>query len=514
VSDGLGAPESPIRDALVVAALLVCTNGPVMYLAWHVLHGAPQWEDPAVRAVFAATAGACALAVVLDSQRVSGRRLRRPSRLGGASVVAFTAAIVASSLWSLDPSVTRARSVIYVGLAALAWIVADLEFARFRRAVTLMLAVVLAGSLLAVVLSDSIGRDPDGNWRGLFLHANEAAPFAALAVLLALPRLLGLGGFGAGGGRIGVAGVGLDAGGGHGRFGVAAVRGLVGGRILPASLVVMGLLLLERSGSRTASLALLSAVVCASALGLASVGCSRFGLRAVRIVLPGAVLAAVAATAAVIELWGSSMLASRRAVWDFAWGRIGERPILGHGWFTAWEVDGFVGAEDLLNPGSAQNSFLEVWLGAGLLALAPFAVIIATALYRSGRSLWREPTPETWTWFALVVFLVAVNLTLSFVLWFSYSWVLLMSAALRPTGTSQQGSGSASRRVGEQAGGRRMVPSIPMSPQGASASRRCAEALSAARSAVSLNSLAPSRGMAVPLRSWPHGDPSADEEAM
>ena len=443
MSEDLGASESPLRDALVVAALLVCTNGPVMYLAWHVLHGAPQWEDPAVRAVFAATAGACALAVVLDSQRVSGRRLRRPSRLGGASVVAFTAVIVASSLWSLDPSVTRARSVIYVGLAALAWIVADLEFARFRRAVTLTVALVLAGSLLAVVLSDSIGRDPDGNWRGLFLHANEAAPFAALAVLLVLPRLFGLGGFGtgAGGGRIGVAGLGgfgADASGG--RFGVAAVRGLVGGRILPASLVVMGLLLLERSGSRTASLALLSAVVCASALGLASVGCSRFGLRTVRIVLPGAVLAAVAATAAVIELWGSSMLASRRAVWEFAWGRIGERPILGHGWFTAWEVDGFVGVEDLLNPGSAQNSFLEVWLGAGLLALAPFLAIIATALYRSGRSLWREPTPETWTWFALVVFLVAVNLTLSFVLWFSHSWVLLMSAALRPTRPEQQSS--------------------------------------------------------------------------
>ena len=33
--------------------------------------------------------------------------------------------------------------------------------------------------------------------------------------------------------------------------------------------------------------------------------------------------------------------------------------------------------------------------------------------------------------------LVVVNLTLSFVLWFSYNWVLLMSAALRTLGASR-----------------------------------------------------------------------------
>ena len=152
MSEVVAEVDSRLRDGLVVAALLVCSNGPVIYLAHHVLHGAALWEDPAVRGIFAAMAGACVLAVVLDSQRVSGRRLGVPSLVGSVSVITFTVVIVASSLWSLDPSVTRARSVIYIGLAALAWIIADLDFARFRRALMVMLASVLAGSLLVVVV--------------------------------------------------------------------------------------------------------------------------------------------------------------------------------------------------------------------------------------------------------------------------------------------------------------------------------------------------------------------------
>ena len=245
MSEDLGALDSRLRDGLVVTALLVCTNGPVMYLAFHVLHGAPLWEDPAVRGIFAAVAGACVLAVFLNSQRVSGRRLGVPSLVGSVSVITFTVVIVASSLWSLDPSVTRARSVIYIGLAALAWIIADLDLVRFRRALAVTLASVLAGSLLVVVLSASIGRDHSGNWRGLFLNPNELAPLAALGLLVGLPALL-------------------------------EARGR--GRVLPASLGVMGLVLLVGSGSLTAWVGLFGAV--------------RFVLRwcgSLRLVVPGSV---------------------------------------------------------------------------------------------------------------------------------------------------------------------------------------------------------------------------------
>ena len=397
MSEGVAEVESPLRDALVVAALLVCTNGPVFYLAWRVLHGTPHWEDPAARGIFAAMAAASVLAVLLDSQRVSNR-LRPPSLLGGASVVAFTAAIVASSLWSVDPSVTRARSVIYIGLAALAWIVADLDFARFRRAMLVMLASVLAASLAAVAVSDSIGLDHNGDWRGLFLNPNELAPLGAMALLMGFPALLG-------------------------------TRGR--GRILPASLVVMGALVLLGSRSLTAWVGLFGAVTIASLLWFASAGRARFGPRATQGAVATALLGGLGAVGAVAISWSGSTLASRHAIWDFVWHRIEDRPIVGHGWFTVWDIPEFVDSDELSGVNSAHNSVLEVWLGAGLLALIPFLVIVVLALWGSGRALWRDPTGASWTWFALVSFLVIVNLALSFVLWFSYNWVLLMSAALQ-----------------------------------------------------------------------------------
>ena len=404
MSEVVAEVDSRLRDGLVVAALLVCSNGPVMYLAHHVLHGAALWEDPAVRGIFAAMAGACVLAVVLDSQRVSGRRLGVPSLVGSVSVITFTVVIVASSLWSLDPSVTRARSVIYIGLAALAWIIADLDFARFRRALMVMLASVLAGSLLVVVLSGAIGRDHNGDWRGLFGSPNELAPLAALGLLVGLPALLG-------------------------------ARGR--GRVLPASLGVMGLVLLVGSGSLTAWVGLFGAVIFASFVWFASVARTRFGPRAVQFASAAGALGAVAAAGAVAAVWNRSTLASRRAIWDSVWDRIVERPIVGQGWFTVWDLGDFSGADELWSAGSAHNSFLEVWLGAGLLALIPFLVIIVVALWGSCQTLWRDPSADSWTYLALVVFLVVVNLTLSFVLWFSYNWVLLMSAALRTFGTSR-----------------------------------------------------------------------------
>lgn len=397
MSEGEPPVESPLRDALVVAALIVCTNGPVMFLAWHVLGGLPTWRDPAVRGIFTVTAAVSVLAVLLDSQRVSGRRLGVPSLVGGGSVVAFTAVIVASSLWSADPAVTRERSVVYIGLAALAWIIADLDFARFRRALAVSVASVLAGSLLSVALSSSIGRDHNGDWRGLFLDPNELGSLAVLGLLIGVPALLG-------------------------------TRGR--GRVLSVSLGVMGLVLLIGSGSLSAWLGLFAALLCASLLWFASVGRVRFGPRALHYASVVAVLGVAAAAVVLAAAWNSSTLVMRRAFWEIGWEGIVERPITGYGWFSVWDIFDF-GTGELWIAGGVHNSILGVWLGAGLLALIPFVAISVIALWVSGQGLWRDPSVDSWTFFALVVFLVAVNLTLSYVLMFSYNWVLLMSAALR-----------------------------------------------------------------------------------
>lgn len=417
MSEDITALDSPLRDVFAVAALVVCTNGPVMYLAFHVLHGAPRWEDPAVRGVFTAMAAGAVLAVLLDSQRVSGRRLGVPSLVGGGSVVAFTAVIVASSLWSVDASLTRERSVTYIGLAALAWIIADLDFARFRRVLAVTVASVLAGSLLVVVLSESIGRDHNGDWRGLFLHPNELGSLGALGLLVGVPALLGTRGSGR------------------------------RGRALPISLGVMGLAVLAGSGSLSVWLGLLGAVGCASVLWFASVGRVRFGARALQYASTVAALGVVTTAVAVVAVWNSSTLTLRRDIWELGWDGIVERPITGYGWFTFWDLVDFILAGELWAAGSGHSSILGVWLGAGLLALIPFVAICANALWGSGQDLWRDPSADSWTFFAVVVFLIAVNLTLSYVLMFSYNWVLLMSAALRRVKPSGDGVDNLRRTV-------------------------------------------------------------------
>ncbi len=403
-----GGKSSCLRDALAVGALVVFTNGPVIYLAWHVLHGTPHPEDPAVRAIFGWTAAISVLAVLLDTQRVSDRRLRRPPRWAAAAVVSFTIVIVASSVWSVDTGVTRARSLIYVGLAALSWIVADLEMTRLRRILLTVCVSVLAGSLLTVLISESIGQNSNGTWQGIFRSPAELAVVAALLLLVIAPVVL---------------------------------RARGGTLILWLMPAVLGVVVLAGTKSLTVLVTLLGAVIAASLLWAAAAASFGRNVRALRAMLPTALgaLAALGTLAtfgalAVLgsgAVWNSSPIASRRVIWEAVWDRIAERPVVGHGWFTFWNKPELALADDLSEVDNAHNSLLEVWLGAGLLALVPFVMILVLAIWGSARTLWRNPTADSLSWFAIVLFLVAMNVAMSFVLWFSFTWVLLMSAALR-----------------------------------------------------------------------------------
>ena len=79
-----------------------------------------------------------------------------------------------------------------------------------------------------------------------------------------------------------------------------------------------------------------------------------------------------------------------------------------------------------------------------MVGLLLWSMVVAMAIAGVVARAWRQPDTEAWLWLAVVTFLVVENLTESFVLWFSYNWVLLIAAALR--------SGSEVRR--RSAGGR------------------------------------------------------------
>jgi O-antigen ligase len=205
-----------------------------------------------------------------------------------------------------------------------------------------------------------------------------------------------------------------------------------GGRRLAAgALVLCAALALAGSGSRTAMLAVLIAIGAAVVVVGARVGGDRYGPRVRGGILAGGFVGAAVAMAVLSWLWGEPTFEQRRTIWGLVRDRIAERPLQGFGWFNVWNDADFVSEHYLLGRGSAHGSFFEVWLGLGLVGLIPFVVIIGLALHSTITEAWRRPSISSWTWLALVLFLVIENLTESFVLWFSYNWVLLMAAALR-----------------------------------------------------------------------------------
>jgi len=386
------------RSLVMAGALLVTTNGPVFFVSNEILENGRSWEEPFTRAVFVALAVAAVAAVALDRFRLEGIRLAPQTGVAVTAIGFFTGWAVLSSLWSLSPDITRGRSLIYVGLAALAWLIADLSFRDFRVALTTASFGAVLLSLVTVLLSDAIGTDKNGDWQGIFTNRNSLAPIAGVAVLVGLTHV-------------------VDA---RGRR-----------RYLVALIPALSALMMLNSGSRTALFAVVVAAGAAALVVAAKIGGDRYGPSARRLSAATAVVGMGATILVVSRLWTEPTFVQRRTIWSHVWDRIAERPLQGFGWFNVWLDRDFTSAHPLLERGSAHDSFLEVWLGLGLIGLLPFLVVVGLAVYGATTAAWRRPSVASWLWLALVIFLVIENITESYVLWYSYNWVLLMVAALK-----------------------------------------------------------------------------------
>ena len=387
------------RVAVASAALLVLTNGPVLLFSKSVLDRTSRWEDLAVWP-FLAGAAVCGAALALWDALIGPRRtLEASERIAAAAAVWFALACLCSSLWSVDAPATAWRSSIYAGMALLAWAIARLDARDAAATIGLVAGAAVAASLLVIVLRPDLGLGPNDYWKGVYTNRNSLAPLAAIGVLAGVRFVLVPG-------RLGrTAAVGLTA---------ASAAALVG------------------AGSRTAWVALMVAVaVCGlpAAYHWLAGRWSRRHAAAVTLAMAGT--GAAGAIAALVAVWNVPTLSQRRTIWGLVWDRIVERPLGGYGFFTFWDVEEMT-QHVLLRRGSAHNSLVEVGLGLGLLGAVPFVLIVVLAARNAGLALWRRPGADTWMWAALVAFLLVENVTESFVLWFSYSWVLLMAAALRP----------------------------------------------------------------------------------
>ena len=387
-----------LKVATAAAALLVLTNGPVLLFSKNVLDRTGRWEDLAVWPFLAAAAVAGAALAAWDLSGARRRPLEVSERIAAIAVGWFALAALASSLWSVDPTATLWRSSIYIGMALLAWAIARLDARDTAAAIGVVAAAAVGASLLLIVLRPDLGLGPNDYWKGVYTNRNSLAPLAAIGVLAGL------------------------------RFALAPGRLL---RTAAVGLVLASAAALVGAGSRTAWVSLIAALAVSSLpLVYHRVAGSRSRRHAAKVTAAAAGASALAAAAGLVAIWNVPTLGQRRTIWSLVWDRILQRPLGGHGFFTFWDIEELT-QHVLLRRGSAHNSLVEVGLGLGLLGAVPFVVILVLAARNAGLALWRRPGADTWMWAALVAFLLVENVTESFVLWFSYSWVLLMAAALR-----------------------------------------------------------------------------------
>ena len=383
--------------AVAAAALLVFTNGPVLLFSKHVLDRTGRWEDHAVWP-FLAVAAVCGAALAARDLSARSRPDDTSSHVAVAAVGFFTLAAVSSTLWSVDPGATAWRSSIYVGMALLAWGIARLDTPEATAVLAAVAGAAMAASLILIWLRPDLGLHPNDDWKGVYTNRNSLGPLAAIGVLVSVRYLLAPGRMR----RAGAAGL-----------AAASVSALVG------------------AGSRTAWISLAVAMAAATLVGGYHWLRRRWSAAQARMAsFVAAGLCAAGGAAALAVLWDVPTFSQRRAMWGLVWDRIVQRPLLGYGFYAFWDIDELT-QHVLLRRGSAHNSLVEVALGLGLLGAVPFAVIVLGAARNASLALWRRPGPDTWMWAALVAFLLMENLTESFVLWFSYSWVLLMAASLK-----------------------------------------------------------------------------------
>ncbi len=389
-------PESGrLRTGIVAVWLVIFANGALFFVARRLLERPGTWEGPVARpAIVLATALGVAL-VVLDGQRLSGDRLRPVPAVPFVTATAFGGWAMLTTFWSLDAEITLWRGLVYVFLPCVAWVVADLSPRAWTRALAWGAGIPVAASLVVVATNSRWGTDFNDDWRGIMTNRNGFAPVCVLAILagaaLVIERRRGWGGL----------------------------------------LIAIGLVGLAGSGSRTAWFAF------AVALGFATLvvvarrrHLTEPGAPVVRASLAVAAAGLVAAVVGVAVLWNESTFEQRRTIWRLVGDQIDEAPLFGNGWSAFW-YSPELHTDELLQRGSAHGSIPELLLGVGVVGLVLWLVVVGYAAVGVGRAVWQRPGAETWLWTAIVVFLLMENLTESFVLWFSYNWIILIAAALR-----------------------------------------------------------------------------------
>ncbi len=397
---------------LAVVVLLVLTRSPVLFYRERVseLIGAGRafyiWQDDAVvRSTFAT--------VLFVTYVLAARRCRPRSLLRQPFLIAFIAMAFASVMWSIEPTVSMWRVMLFTGTAVFGWYLGERYTARE------LVGIVGASAAIGAVLSlIAVGVWTDraqstnrvlGVWSGVFVNRN----------LLALSMGMGL-------------------------MTIPFLWGSLPKRRRPILIAVGGveLFLLIMSGSRTPLVALAAGGV----VGLSLVAVRRATTRALKPFGGAFAVGLVAGYVGLVVQWnwetivrslGRSLDLSRRTLlWLMDRYYSDMHPWKGWGFEAIWAHPPTIGVtQEVFGrfPYSSHSGYYEVLLGTGRIGLALFVGFLAMAAWRAFRFAWDGfDAASVWP-LVFLVFIAIENISESLFVSSEASWALTVAAAVSAT---------------------------------------------------------------------------------
>jgi O-antigen ligase len=320
-------------------------------------------------------------------------------------VLAFPVLAILSAAWSADPRQSLVSGGIILVFTLFAIYVAT-QFSLQKQFELIMLvgAVALPVSIALAVFVPSLGKDALA-WRGIFGHKQNCSAVCTLWLVTAL------------------------------HWHTSGVYQ----RIFRAIYVFMCFTLIVMSQSRTGWALTLVALFLSAALWSLQKMPATNALAFLMLALP-----VLAAALYVIHMFAPSLLASvgkdstlsqRTIIWSAAWGAISQHPILGYGFAAFWR--GLYGPSQAIvlvagwGLAQAQDGFLDVWLGLGVLGVGLVALVTGQAMRNAVRTFYSNDNHSYVRWcIVVIVCTLLYNIGESAIGLFNMTWFLFILASI------------------------------------------------------------------------------------
>ncbi len=327
-------------------------------------------------------------------------------------VLALPILAIVSSLWSVDPRQSIVSGVVLLVFTVFALYIGDrFDFRQHFELIMLLGAIALPLSIALALFAPSLGTS-DAGWSGIFGHKQTCAALSMFFLITALHWK------------------------GSGIYQKA----------FRAIYILMCVFLIVMSGSRTGWALTLIALFLSAVIWLMQKMPARESLL---ITLLGLVVAGGLgyviysySTAIVTSVGKDPTLSQRTSIWAAVWIEILKRPILGYGFGAFWK--GLYGPSHAVVMSSgwdvfqAQDGFLDVWLGVGIVGLALVAIMVVQAAKNAIRSF--RSRDQAYVRWCIVVILCALlyNVGESSIGLPNMSWFFFLLAS---TGLAQAAAG-------------------------------------------------------------------------